>query len=94
MGEQTKTSPDAIEAEIAATRAHLAATIDELSVRARPKEIVRRKVASARSGFVEATHTPEGELRLDRVGAVAAGSAVLLGLVLAVLHRRHHGRRA
>ena len=93
MGEQTKTSPDAIEAEIAATRAHLAATIDELSVRAKPKEIVRRKVGSAKARFVEATHTPEGDLRMERVAAVAAGSAVVFGLVLAILHRRHHGRR-
>ena len=92
MGEQTKTSPDAIEAEIAATRAHLAATIDELSVRAKPKEIVRRKVESAKAGLVEATHTPEGELRMERVAALAAGSAVLLGFVLAILHRPHHGR--
>ena len=93
MGEQTKTSLDTIEAEIAETRAHLAATIDELSVRARPKEIVRRKVESAKAGLVEATHTPEGELRMERVAALAAGSAVLLGLVLAILHRRYHGRR-
>jgi hypothetical protein len=93
MGEQTKSSPDAIEAEIAATRAHLAATIDELSVRARPGEIARRKARSAKAGFVEATHTPEGDLRVERVGAVVAASAVLVGLVLAVLHRRHHGSR-
>ena len=92
MGEQTKTSADAIEAEIAATRAHLASTIDELSVRAQPKEIARRRVASAKARFVEATHTPEGDLRLERVGAVA-GSAVLLGLVLTVLHIRHHRSR-
>ena len=95
MGEQTKTSPDAIEAEIAAARAHLASTIDELSVRARPKEIARRQAGSAKAKFLEATHTPEGELRLERVGAVAAGSALLL--VLAILHIRHHrsgpGRR-
>jgi len=91
MGEQTSTSTDAIEAEIAATRAHLASTIDELSVRARPKEIVRRKAGSAKARFVEATHTPEGDLRAERVFAVAAGSAVLL--VLAVLHIRHHRGR-
>ena len=89
MGEQTQTSPEAIEAEIAATRAHLASTIDELSVRARPKEIARRKVGSAKARFVDATHTPEGDLRAERVVAVAAGSAVLL--VLAILHIRHHG---
>ncbi|MEP7034571.1 MAG: DUF3618 domain-containing protein [Actinomycetota bacterium] len=93
MGEQTKTSPDAIEAEIAATRAHLAATIDELSVRARPGEIARRRVESAKAKFQGATHTPEGELRMERVTAVVAGSAALIGLVLAIAHRRHHGRR-
>ena len=89
MGEQNKTSPDAIEAEIAATRAHLASTIDELSVRAKPKEIARRQAASAKAKLVEATHTPEGEVRVERVGALAAVAAVLLGL--AILHRRHHG---
>ena len=91
MGEQTKTSPDAIEAEIAATRAHLASTIGELSVRAQPKEIARRQAESAKARFVEATHTPEGDLRVERVGAIAAASAVLLGLAL--LHRRYHRNR-
>jgi len=89
MGEQNKTSPDAIEAEIAATRAHLASTIDELSVRAKPKEIARRQAASAKAKLVEATHTPEGDVRVERVGALAAVAAVLLAL--AILHRRHHG---
>ncbi len=93
MGEQTRTSPDAIDAEIAVTREHLASTIDELLVRARPKEIARRKAESTKARFVEATHTPDGELRVERVGAVA-GAAVLLGLALAILHRRHYsGRR-
>ena len=91
MGEQTKTSQDAIEAEIVATRDHLARTIDELSVRAQPKEIARRQAASAKARFVEATHTPEGDLRVERVGAVAVGSAVLLWLT--ILHVRHRRRR-
>jgi hypothetical protein len=91
MGEQTSTSPEAIEAEIAATRIHLASTIEELSVRAQPKEIARRGAGSVKAKLVGATHTPEGDLRVERVGAVAAGSAVLLWL--AILHRRHHGQR-
>ena len=94
MGEQTSApsqSADAIEAEIAATRAHLVSTIDELAVRAKPKEIVRRQVGSARAKVIDATHTPEGDLRVERVGALAAVAAVLAGL--AFLHIRHHRRR-
>jgi len=90
MGEQTSTSPQAIEAEIASTRAHLANTIDELALRAQPKEIVRRQAASAKARVVEATYTPEGDLRVERVGAVAGVVAVLMGL--AILHSRHHRR--
>src|SRR5665647_473753 len=81
-------SPDAIEAEIAQTRAHLASTIDELTVRAHPREIVRRQKESAKAKFVDATHTPEGDLRVERVGAMAAAGSVVV-LVLAILHRRH-----
>ena len=39
MGEQTSTSPAAIEAEIVETRARLASTIDELAIRAQPKAV-------------------------------------------------------
>ncbi|MBC7559926.1 MAG: DUF3618 domain-containing protein [Dermatophilaceae bacterium] len=87
---QPSTSPDAIEAEIAQTRAHLASTIDELAVRAQPREIVRRQTESVKAKVVESTHTPEGELRVERVGAIAAAVAAVL-VVLAVLHRRHRG---
>jgi hypothetical protein len=91
MATQSSTSPDAIEAEIAQRRVHLAETIDELAVRAQPREIVRRKTESARARLAESTHTPEGDLRVERVGAMAAaGTAVLV--VLALLHRRHHRR--
>jgi len=89
MAEQTRTSPDAIEAEIAQTRDHLARTIDELAVRAQPREIARRQAESAKSKLVDATHTPDGGLRVERVGAMAAAGSVVL-VVLAILHRRHH----
>jgi hypothetical protein len=82
-------SPDEIEAEIATTRAHLASTIDELTIRAQPREIVRRRKESAKARFVDATHTPEGDLRVERIGSIAAAGAAVL-LVLAILHRRHH----
>jgi hypothetical protein len=84
----TTLSPDAIEAEIAVTRAHLAGTIDELTVRSQPREIIRRQKESVKARLVEATHTPEGGLRMERVGAMAAAGAVVF-VVLAILHRRH-----
>jgi len=84
----TSLSPDAIEAEIAQRRAHLASTIDELTVRTQPREIIRRQKESAKAKFVGATHTPEGGLRVERLGAIAAAGAAMF-LVLALLHRRH-----
>lgn len=92
MGDQTSTSPAEIEAEIVETRARLATTIDELAVRAQPKEIARRQAESAKAKLIDATHTPEGDLRVERVGAIAAGSAVLLGLVILFRRYRHGGR--
>ncbi len=92
MGDQTSTSPAEIEAEIVETRARLATTIDELAVRVQPKEIARRQAESAKAKLIDATHTPEGDLRVERVGAIAAGSAVLLGLVILFRRYRHGGR--
>jgi hypothetical protein len=92
MGEQTSISAEAIDAEIAATRAHLASTIEELAIRTQPREIARRQAESAKTRFVEATHTPEGDLRAERIGALAAASAVLLGLAFLHIHyRRRRG---
>jgi hypothetical protein len=88
MAEKTSTSPDVIEAEIAQTRAHLASTIDELAIRAQPREIVRRQTESAKARLDSSIHTPQGDLRVERVGAVAAAAALVV-LVLAFLHRRH-----
>jgi len=91
MAEKTSTSPDVIEAEIALTRAHLASTIDELAVRAQPREILRRQTEAARAKVVSSTHTPQGDLRVERVGAIAAAASLVL-IVLAFLHRRSRRR--
>ena len=90
MGEQTSTAPEAIEAEIVSTRARLASTIDELALRAQPREIARRQTASVKARLIEATHTPEGDLRVMRLGVVTAVASLLAGL--AILHLRHHSR--
>jgi hypothetical protein len=82
-------SADEIEAEIIAKRAHLASTIDELALRAQPREIARRQTESAKARFVDATHTPQGDLRMERIGAIAAAASAVF-VVLAILHRRYH----
>ncbi|NNM46155.1 DUF3618 domain-containing protein [Knoellia koreensis] len=69
-----------LQADIDAARARLAGTVDELHVRTAPKEIVRREVESAKTKFTEATRTPSGDLRTERVAALAAAAVALIGL--------------
>ncbi|MDQ6714585.1 MAG: DUF3618 domain-containing protein [Actinomycetota bacterium] len=87
--QQTTQSAQGIEAEIAATRAHLATTVDELVARAQPKEIVRRQGESARIAFAEATRGSGGELRVGRIVGVVSAVAALV-LVVAALRRHRH----
>ena len=77
---------DELEAEIAAARTHLAGTVDELHTRTAPQEIARRQVQSAKTKFTEATRTESGDLRTERVAALAAAGIALIGLGL--LRRR------
>ena len=78
--------PAAIEAQIEATRARLAGTVDELSGRLRPQEIARRGTAEARTRLRSATTTPDGQPRVERLAA--AGAAVVALIVLALWRRR------
>jgi hypothetical protein len=73
-------SVDQIEAEIAAARDRLAGTVDELHTRTAPKEIVRRQAESAKAKFIEATRTENGDLRTERIAALAAAAVALLGI--------------
>ena len=79
-------SVEQIEADIAAARERLAGTVDELHTRTAPQEIARRQVESAKAKFTEATRTPTGELRTERIAALAAAAVALLGL--GVVRRR------
>ena len=73
-------SVDEIEADIAAARERLAGTVDELHTRTAPHEIARRQVESAKTKFTEATHTEAGDLRTERIAALAAAAVALIGL--------------
>jgi hypothetical protein len=71
-----------LERLIGERRDRLAATVDELVQRAQPKEIARRSAQDLVGRFRSATYTPQGRLRVERVGAVAAAVAALLALVI------------
>ncbi len=86
-GTSPKGSATQLEAQIAARREHLAATIDELAARAAPKEIARRTTVGLREKLRSLTHTPDGDLRTERLAAVG-GAVVVLAGVLTVLRRR------
>ena len=83
----TPESPAALERAIQDRRDHLAATSDELSARAKPKEIARRSMAEAQRRFRTLTHGSDGQLRTERLAAVA-GAVTVLGGVMVLLRRR------
>ena len=76
------TNPAAIEAEIEATRARLAGTVDELAVRMHPKQIARRGADDVVAKVRTATTTPDGHLRIERLAAMGAAAVALLVLVV------------
>jgi len=81
-GTAIPTDPAELERAILEQRAKVAATVDELVERARPREVLRRALADARRRLHEATHTPDGALRVERVSAIAAAGVVLIAGVV------------
>ena len=77
----TDAKPDTLESDIEATRARLAATIDQLAYRASPKTIVKREVNGFKAHFVDA----QGNPRTDNILKVAGGA---LGFVVFVVVMR------
>ena len=78
----------ALEADIAERRVRLARTLDELTAKATPSAIAKRQVQQAKARFADATTTPEGDLRVERVAAAVAVVVVIVALKL--LRRRRH----
>jgi predicted transcriptional regulator len=85
---QAPMSTSAIEQEIAAARSRLESTVNELTYRAQPKVIAQRQVNGFKLKFDAATHTPEGDLRLDRIGAVVAATLAVVVMVGLLRRRR------
>ena len=81
-GEALGGTPTELEQQIQARRDHLAATIDELTGRAHPKELARRGTALVSDRIQTITHTPEGELRTERLAAVAGAFVVVAGVLV------------
>lgn len=76
-----------IERDIEAARARLEVTVNELAYRTQPKVIVQRQADSLMLRLHEATHTPDGSLRVERIAAVAA-AVVAVVVVVGLLRRR------
>ena len=70
--------PDTLESDIEATRARLAATIDQLAYRASPKTIINREINAFKAHFVD----PQGNPRTDNILKVAGGVVGFVGLVV------------
>ena len=92
-GAATATTPppsiSALEAEITVRRERLANTIDELTHRVTPRNILHRRTQAAKARFADVATTPEGHLRVERLAAVVAVVAVVGGVIL---YRRLHQR--
>ncbi|TDD51073.1 DUF3618 domain-containing protein [Kribbella antibiotica] len=87
MSETKARTAEQIEADIAATRARLASTVDELVDRAHPKNVAKRQVEQAKSQVFDET----GQLRTQKIVAVAGAVVGLVGVLLVI--RRLVGRR-
>jgi anti-sigma factor RsiW len=80
-------TPEQIEADIAATRARLASTVDDLVDRAHPRNVVKHQVEQARAQVFDES----GRLRTEKLVAVGAAAVAVIGVLLVI--RRLVGRR-
>ncbi len=87
MSDTKARTPEEIEADIAATRARLASTVDELVDRAHPRNVAKRQIEQAKLQVVD----ERGQLRTQKILAVGGAAAGIFAVLL--LTRRLVGRR-
>jgi hypothetical protein len=87
MSDTKARTAEQIEADIAATRARLASTVDELVDRANPKNVALRQVEQAKAQVFD----ERGQLRTEKIVAVAGAIVGVVGVLLVI--RRLVGRR-
>jgi MYXO-CTERM domain-containing protein len=75
-------SISSLEADIAARRARLADTIDELARRATPQAIVDRQVSAAKARFTAATTDESGAARPEAMAAAALAALAVVALLV------------
>lgn len=81
-------SPNEIRAEIAARQNRLAHTVDELTTRANPKNLMAQGKEDAVAIVRDAVLDERGGPRVERLAA--AGAVVVAMVVVVVLLRRHN----
>ena len=77
-------TPEEIEADIAAQRAQLAGTVDDLATKLDVKSQAQQKVASLKDSATTDSGTPRPEV------LAAVGSLVAMAVVLLLWRRRSH----
>ena len=73
-------SIEALQADVVAKRQSLAGTVDELAARVTPQALLKQNTDAVKARFAAATTTPDGELRVERIAAVAAAVVVVVAL--------------
>lgn len=84
-------SIESLQADVVARRQRLAGTVDELAARVTPQALLKQNTEAAKAKIAQFATTPDGELRVERVAAVAA--AVVAVIALRVWGGRRHKRR-
>ena len=75
-------SPDELVDDIEVVRERLAATIDKITDRANPKNIVQRKLDELKARFVN----PDGSPRMEAILPVAGAAAGAIVLIVVIRH--------